>query len=838
MRSKHLTATLVVAAMLIGGGVAFSADAAETGCVPFDPSGAVCDASVPAHSLSQGDPDDLYKGFTFVTNTYPLADAEFDDNWTYLQRGSEASSINISNIMVPSKIGATVKLPNAGTWTDAQGEEHELDATLTVTDTNGGYVGGYTNDGDGVQYLALSGLRGDHHDPNGPIGEKVSAAEPQPTDDSKRTGIEVKVSFTYAGTDTPVPDSFKGLTGFGDLDGTDGSPAGIEGVELIDGFDGLWLPDDDHLTAFDENGYGGSDECPEQLNLAARHAQQHMFTAAFSGPDFTVRYSQGASKSSYAAVFSAPLLADQLVYKVTARAVDENGNEIKAPWTVTDGLRVNGAYELTDIPAIDGYEYVGPAKDSAPLKGSVTSNGESGDRTITLTYKRLATVTYDPNGGTGTVDGTTVDAGTQVDAAQNAYRRTGYTFQNWNTSPDGTGDAYSPADLLTLDSDVTLYAIWTPNPYKVAYDANTGDGTMPDQSFQYDTAQNLNANRFAKPGWTFTGWNTKPDGSGTAYEDAQQVTNLTAQDGGEITLYAQWTADPAALHYDANAQDATGETPDSTGMTGDTVTVAENGYRHEGYTFTGWNTMPDGSGDTVNPDDPYTLPAGDTTVYAQWEEIPGGVDWVKTDATTGDPLPGSEWRLDGPDGQSITVTDNGDMDSDPDDGGFTVTGLDWGDWTLTETKAPEGHDPIPNPLTFTIDAQHTAIHLGDVENTRTPATVTYDANGGTGATTPYEGVIGDAPATAENGFAAPGDCATFTGWNTRADGTGTSYKEGDVLPPLTGDITLYAQWDESACVAEGLAQTGSSTTGVTITTIIALAIAAGIHTIRRRRARG
>lgn len=474
-------ATLITAMMLIGG-VAFSANAAETGCVPFDPSGAVCDASVPAHSLSQGDPDDLYKGFTFVTNTYPLADAEFDDNWTYLQRGSEASSINLSNIMVPSKIGATVKLPNAGTWTDAQGEEHELDATLTVTDTNGGYVGGYTNDGDGVQYLALSGLRGDHHDPNDPIGEKVSAAEPQPIDDSKRTGIEVKVSFTYAGTDTPVPDSFKGLTGFGDLDGTDGSPAGIEGVELIDGFDGLWLPDDDHLTAFDENGYGGSDECPEQLNLSARHAQQHMFTAAFSGPDFTVRYSQGASKSSYAAVFSAPLLADQLVYKVTARAVDENGNEIKAPWTVTDGLRVNGTYELTDIPAIDGYEYVGPAKDSAPLKGSVTSNGESGDRTITLTYKRLATVTYDPNGGTGDMPMQEGVTDQTVTVADNGFVFDGHRFTGWNTMPDGSGDDYAPGDDYTLQAEPTiLYAQWEQVKEPVASDDAKADDSTDDQ---------------------------------------------------------------------------------------------------------------------------------------------------------------------------------------------------------------------------------------------------------------------------------------------------------------------------------------------------------------------
>lgn len=439
------------------------------------------------------------------------------------------------------------------------------------------------------------------------------------------------------------------MTGFGDLDGTDGAADGIEGVELVNGFDGAWLPDDDHLIQFDENGYGGEDECDELLNLAARHAQQHMYTAAFSGPSFTVRYSQGSRKSSYAAVFSAPLLFNQLVYKVKAHAVDEDGKEIKGSWTVADGLRVNGEYELADwdILSIPGYEYVGPSSDSAPLKGSVTNNGQSGDRTITLVYRRVASITYDPNGGTGTVDGKTVDAGAQVDAAQNAYKRTGYKFQNWNTKPDGTGIAYSPADLLTLDDDVTLYAIWTPNAYKVAYDANTGDGSMPEQAFKYDVAQNLDANTFAKPGWTFTGWNTKPDG-GTAYKDAQQITNLTAQDGGEVTLYAQWKADPATLHYDANAGDATGRTPDSTGVTGQTVTVEDNGYQREGYTFTGWNTMPDGTGDPLNPDDKYTLPAGESTVYAQWEEIPGSVDWVKTDAMSGDILPGSECRLDGP----------------------------------------------------------------------------------------------------------------------------------------------------------------------------------------------
>lgn len=454
----------------------------------------------------------------------------------------------------------------------------------------------------------------------------------------------------------------------------------------------------------------------------------------------------------------------------------------------------------------------------------------------------MASITYDPNGGTGTVDGKTVDAGAQVDAAQNAYKRTGYKFQNWNTKPDGTGIAYSPADLLTLDDDVTLYAIWTPNAYKVAYDANTGGGSMPEQAFKYDVAQNLDANTFAKPGWTFTGWNTKPDGGGTAYKDAQQITNLTAQDGGEVTLYAQWKADPATLHYDANAGDATGRTPDSTGVTGQTVTVEDNGYQREGYTFTGWNTMPDGTGDPLNPDDKYTLPAGESTVYAQWEEIPGSVDWVKTDATSGDILPGSEWRLDGPDGRSVTVADNtgadpddADMaDVDTDAGGFKVTNLAWGDWTLTETRAPEGHDPIAEPLTFTIDARHTAVHMGDVENTRTPAAVTYDANGGTGETGPYEGVVGDVPTAAENGFAVPDECAMFAGWNTKADGTGAGYRPGDALPPLTGDLTLYTQWTDAACLTgDALARTGTAT-GLPATACLLAALLAAMAASRRR----
>ena len=66
------------------------------------------------------------------------------------------------------------------------------------------------------------------------------------------------------------------------------------------------------------------------------------------------------------------------------------------------------------------------------------------------------------------------------------------------------------------------------------------DGTMEKQHFTYGTAQNLTANTYTKEGYIFNGWNTKIDGSGTSYEDEQEVNNLTTVDGDIINLYAQW----------------------------------------------------------------------------------------------------------------------------------------------------------------------------------------------------------------------------------------------------------------------------------------------------------
>lgn len=128
----------------------------------------------------------------------------------------------------------------------------------------------------------------------------------------------------------------------------------------------------------------------------------------------------------------------------------------------------------------------------------------------------------------------------------------GYTFLGWK---DASGKAYQAEPML---SDKTFTASWSANKYMISYDGNgsynpeheDGEQTqnqvttvsgMVDSSYTYDVNGTLRTNDFKRAGYTFTGWDTKPDGTGTAYPDGyNKVLNLTDTDGGHITLYAQW----------------------------------------------------------------------------------------------------------------------------------------------------------------------------------------------------------------------------------------------------------------------------------------------------------
>ena len=144
---------------------------------------------------------------------------------------------------------------------------------------------------------------------------------------------------------------------------------------------------------------------------------------------------------------------------------------------------------------------------------------------------------------------------------------TGYTFKGFSTSnstslpssPAASGKT-ATASAYGSSNNSTYYAYFKANQYTVKFDANGGTGSMSDQSHTYSVSQALTANAFTRTGYTFEGWNTKADGTGTSYPDKQSVSNLSSTDGGSVTLYAQWAEIPANNHNITYTAQATGWT--------------------------------------------------------------------------------------------------------------------------------------------------------------------------------------------------------------------------------------------------------------------------------------
>ena len=145
------------------------------------------------------------------------------------------------------------------------------------------------------------------------------------------------------------------------------------------------------------------------------------------------------------------------------------------------------------------------------------------------------TLSYNANGGSGSMSSQTVTEGQSTKLKTNAFTRTGYYFTGWNTKANGSGTSYSDGAYATFYGNTTLYAQWQPNTYSLSFDANGGSGSMSGGSAAYGESVQLPGNTFTRPKYTFNGWNTRADGSGTAYADNASLT-LTE----DTTLYAQW----------------------------------------------------------------------------------------------------------------------------------------------------------------------------------------------------------------------------------------------------------------------------------------------------------
>lgn len=768
--------------------------------------------SVPSHALEDTDVPADYRSFTFDTTRTRLADARFDGNWT-TTRDEAGGSIHW-----PTRLGASATLPNTGTWTDPDGVEHRINATIALKQWNGGNIGQLNRfDGNGkIVGDGLFWINVVYDNTKVPASVRKALGG---IDTSKRVGCQWTVSFTYE-DGTPVPSTFKGVTGFNDLDGFDARPdLKFEGVQLLSGFDGAYRTRDAELASYGTNGYAGiKHDAGDESNLNGAQQVRHRLAATWTGPTFTYSYdleNPTERTDGVRMTFGMPVTRTQvLTYKANG-GTGQVPSRTEAGKTETAASRMNGTVRL----AAD--------RDTEPESGTTTDDRKvltdtiarqddgTSQRTITRSDGSVQVQTI---ADTGAVSGCQVyyPAGAKITLAtakadsdcwdSSQISKTNRTFYGWSANTDANDKDVPVADTMdraTLDANAetqitmparakTVYALWAINP-TLTYNVNAPATTKaPDAPASMTVPYNTAADD--KSGWTvgdtgkitgysFDGWYTSPTG-GDKYDWSTKLTN-------DVTMYAHWTANGYTVKYDAGGgkgtmgdQKFTFDVPQN---------LSPNAFTRDGYTFTGWKRADTGDSytDGQQVSNLTSTPNGIVTMIAQWTPNPASINY--------DPNPPTG-RTPGGQGTANWTGHTGDTQAIGANG-WTVDGYTFIGWNTSADGKGTAYAPgttwIANG-TLTLYAQWTPGQAG----------LTYDGNGATGGKTdPQPGKTDEKINVRDNGFTRDG--YMFVTWNTQAGCKGKAVNPGDEWT-LQGSSTLYACW---AGNAQTLTYHGNGATG-------------------------
>ena len=247
-------------------------------------------------------------------------------------------------------------------------------------------------------------------------------------------------------------------------------------------------------------------------------------------------------------------------------------NVVNGSATLPNKMITRGANAIYEITPNTGYKPV--------LSSNTCSNGTLSGSTFTIsnvTSAQTCTITLTPESYTLTLDpnGGSVSSTTKTVTYDSTYgdlpapTRTGYTFNGWYISSSGGTKVESTTQVKTA-SNHTLYAHWTPNTYTITLNnqSATSAGTAT-AYYQYKTTKTVNGTlcyyyttnalttcltngytitKPTKTGYTFGGYYTGTNGSGTQYVDANGTfINNIYQTTGNRTLYAKWTLNKYTL---------------------------------------------------------------------------------------------------------------------------------------------------------------------------------------------------------------------------------------------------------------------------------------------------
>lgn len=557
------------------------------------------------HDLETDDVPGDYRQFVLNTTDTRLSQVEFENGAWYKSTDSSSQG------MWPLKLGASLTIPSVGDWTDPSGRTHQISMTMQLKDWNGGSVSelyrfdGHGNIvGDGRFWINTAYGSG-----YSSLPAKVEQAMGK-VDTSKRVGCSWTVEFTYADTGEKVPDTFKGVTGFNDLDGWDAqSDLKFEGVQLLSGFNGAYKRSDAELGTYGTNGFAGiGHDAGDEAHLNAPQQSRHRLAATWTGSTFTFSYDLGN------------------------------------PAGRTDGSRMTFGSPVTRT-AVLTYD-----KNAADAAGSVPSDTTPGT-TRTVSSKTDGKVSDLVQRTTTHEDGSvtvkTIDTSTDVVSGCQVYypagqkitlatmakdddcwdssmlSRPGHTQLGWNQDRNAT---QAQAEVTMVEGGMAVYAVWVGNPV-LTYDTNkpaTWSGQMPSTpasvSVAYNTAVTDGSGWRAGDttkirGYRFLGWYTGPQDNAGLYDWTRPLT-------GNVTVYAHWQRLQANVVYNANG--GTGSHANTTGWQYSDVTIpgdTSKSFTRDGYVFKGWS-LKAGKADVVYKDgSQIPLQDKDITLYAQWQGI-------------------------------------------------------------------------------------------------------------------------------------------------------------------------------------------------------------------------
>ena len=244
--------------------------------------------------------------------------------------------------------------------------------------------------------------------------------------------------------------------------------------------------------------------------------------------------------------------------------------------------------------------------------------------------------------------------------------KTGYTIIGWNTNKSATTSTWNANISKNISSSATYYPILKVNVYTITLDNQgaTSAGTKQ-VYYQYNSTKTINGttcyyytnsslttclsggyniNKPSKTGYTFKGYYTSTNGSGTNYVNSSGTfINNAYKTTGNKTLYANWQANTYTITYNANG--GAGSMGNTVVNYGTNTTIRNNTFTKTGYTFAGWTTRTDGMDDGYNwtgwsgtwkyVDGQYGISNNTLKLYAIWKDTtPPSMDYGPSTGTT------------------------------------------------------------------------------------------------------------------------------------------------------------------------------------------------------------